>query len=62
VAATLRLIRKARGIELWRGRFDVTVDGTSVGTLDRQDTIETPVAPVPAPCSDLAIFIREDED
>ncbi len=47
MAATLRLTRNARGIELWRGRFDVTVDGTSVGTLDRQDTIETPVDPGP---------------
>jgi hypothetical protein len=47
VAATLRLTRKAQGIELWRGQFDVTVDGSSVGTLDREDTIETPVDPGP---------------
>ena len=47
MAATLRLTRQAFGIELWRGRFDVTVDGSSVGTLDRQDTIETPVDPGP---------------
>jgi len=47
VAATLRLTRNARGIELRRGRFDVTVDGTSVGTLDRQGTIETPIDPGP---------------
>lgn len=47
MAATLRLTRKPAGIELWRGRFDVTVDGSSVGTLDRQDTIETPVDPGP---------------
>jgi hypothetical protein len=47
LAATLRLTRKAAGIELWRGRFDVTVDGSSVGTLERQDTIETPVGPGP---------------
>ena len=47
MAATLRLTRKAAGIELWRGRFEVTVDGSSVGTLERQDTIETPVAPGP---------------
>ena len=43
MAATLRLTRQALGIELWRGRFDVTVDGSSVGTLTRQDTLETPV-------------------
>jgi len=47
LAATLRLTRKAAGIELWRRRFDVTVDGSSVGTLERQDTIETPVGPGP---------------
>jgi hypothetical protein len=47
LAVTLRLTRKAAGIELWRGRFDVTVDGSSVGTLGRQDTIETPVDPGP---------------
>ena len=47
MAATLRLIRQALGIELWRGRFDVTVDGGSVGTLDRRDTLETPVDPGP---------------
>jgi hypothetical protein len=45
LAATLRLTRQAGGIELWRGRFDVTVDGSSVGTLERQNTIETPIDP-----------------
>jgi hypothetical protein len=47
LAATLRLTRKPAGIELWRGPFDVTVDGSSVGTLERQDTIETPLDPGP---------------
>ena len=47
MAATLRLTRQAGGIELWRGRFDVTVDGASVGSLERQDTIETPLEPGP---------------
>ena len=47
MAAPLRLTRPARGIELWRGQFEVTVDGASVGTLDRQDTFETPVTPGP---------------
>ena len=45
LAATLRLNRQADGIEFWRGRFDVSVDDTSVGSLEREDTIETPVEP-----------------
>jgi hypothetical protein len=27
VAATLRLVREGIGFELWRGKYDVTVDG-----------------------------------
>ena len=42
---TLRLTRQAGGMEFWRGRFDVCVDDTSVGSLEREDTIETPVEP-----------------
>jgi hypothetical protein len=45
LAGTLKLSRRAAGIELWRGRFDVSVDGTNVGSLERNDTIETPVEP-----------------
>ena len=45
MTATLRLIRQAGGMEFWRGRFDVWVDDASVGSLEREDTIETPVEP-----------------
>jgi hypothetical protein len=45
LAGTLKLTRRAAGIELRRGRFDVSVDGTNVGSLERNDTIETPVEP-----------------
>jgi hypothetical protein len=45
VAATLKLTRQALGIELRRGRFDISVDGMTVGSLERDDTVETPVDP-----------------
>jgi hypothetical protein len=45
VAATLKLTRQALGIELRRGRFDISVDGVTVGSLERDDTVETPVDP-----------------
>jgi hypothetical protein len=45
VLATLKLTRKAIGMELRRGLFDVLVDGKRVGPIERQDTIETPVEP-----------------
>jgi hypothetical protein len=45
LAATLKLTRQAAGIELWRSRFDISVDGTNVGSLARNDTIETPLEP-----------------
>jgi hypothetical protein len=45
LAATLRLTRQAAGIELWRQRFDISVDDTNVGSLERNDTIETPLEP-----------------
>jgi hypothetical protein len=45
MAATLRLTRQAVGIELRRGTFDILVDGSSVGSIDRNDTIEVPVEP-----------------
>ena len=45
MAATLRLTRRGAGIELRRGRFEITVDGRDVGTLDYQTTFETPVEP-----------------
>jgi hypothetical protein len=45
VSTTLKVTREGFGIELRRGRFDVTVDGASVGSLDYGQTIETPVEP-----------------
>jgi hypothetical protein len=45
VSATLRMTREGIGIELRRGSFDVTVDGTSVGSLAYGQTLETPVEP-----------------
>jgi hypothetical protein len=45
VAATLKLTRQAVGIELRRGTFEVLVDGNSVGSIDRNDTIEVAVEP-----------------
>jgi hypothetical protein len=43
--ATLKVTRKAAGIELRRGRFDISVDGANVGSIEREDTIETPLQP-----------------
>lgn len=45
MSATLRLVREGFGIELRRGRFDVTVDEQTVGSLDYHETVEAPVAP-----------------
>lgn len=47
MSATLRLTRASKGrlIELHRGQFDIAVDGRSIGSLDAQDTVETPVEP-----------------
>lgn len=42
----LRVIREGVGIELRRGRFEVVVDGTSVGALEaRHDSVEIPIDP-----------------
>ena len=43
--ATLRLTREAFGIELRRGTFEVLLDGASVGSIKRHETIETPLEP-----------------
>lgn len=45
MAATLRLTRRGAGIELRRGRFEITVDDRDVGSLDYQDTFATSVEP-----------------
>jgi hypothetical protein len=46
MAATLKLTREVSfGFELRRGRFDISVDGKNVGSLNRSETVETPIAP-----------------
>jgi hypothetical protein len=46
MSATLRLTREAGfGIELRRGRFEISVDGNDVGSLDDHETVETPLTP-----------------
>jgi hypothetical protein len=45
VPATLRLSHKAIGVEVRRGTFDVLVDGQRVGSVEMNETIETPVEP-----------------
>jgi hypothetical protein len=45
MTATLKLTRQAVGIELRRGTFDILVDGNSVGSIERNDTVEVPVQP-----------------
>jgi len=45
VSATLKLSHKAIGAEVRRGTFDVLVDGKRVGSVEMNETIETPVDP-----------------
>jgi hypothetical protein len=45
VSATLRLTREGSLIELWRGRFEISVDGKSVGSIIYGETVETPLEP-----------------
>jgi hypothetical protein len=45
VATTLRVTRKGFSIELRRGRFEILVDGRSVGSINYGDTVETQVEP-----------------
>ncbi len=43
--ATIRLTRKLFGIELRRGTFDILVDGERVGSIERDETIDTAIDP-----------------
>ena len=43
--STLKLTHKAIGVEVRRGRYDVVLDGERVGSLEMNDTFETPVEP-----------------
>jgi hypothetical protein len=45
MSATLRLTREGTGIELRRGQFEILVDATSVGSIERHQTIDLPVDP-----------------
>jgi hypothetical protein len=48
MTAMLRLTRKPAGfapIELRRGQFTISVDGSAVGTIDHGDATEVQVAP-----------------
>jgi hypothetical protein len=45
VSATLRLTREGAGIELRRGSFEIALDGGSVGSIKRHETVETPLEP-----------------
>ncbi len=45
MTATLKISHKAIGVEVRRGTFDVLVDGKPVGSVEMNDTIETPVEP-----------------
>src|ERR1700728_2072078 len=47
VSATLRLVREGIGMELWRGKFDVSVDRERIGSIELHDTVEAPVEPGP---------------
>ena len=51
MSATLKLTRTVgyriigRPFELRRGRFDISVDGKDVGSLENHETFETPLEP-----------------
>jgi hypothetical protein len=45
VSATLKLTHKAIGAEVRRGTYDVLLDGERAGSVEMNDTYETPVEP-----------------
>jgi hypothetical protein len=45
MSATLVLKREGVGMELRRGRFEIAVDGSSIGSIDWHQTVEVPVEP-----------------
>ena len=47
MAATLTLTHKAIGVEIRRGTYAVMLDGQHVGSLEMNDTYETPIEPGP---------------
>ena len=45
MSASLKLTHKAIGAEIRRGTYDVLLDGERVGSVEMNDTYETPVEP-----------------
>jgi hypothetical protein len=45
MSATLTVAHKAFGAEVRRGTYDIMLDGERVGSVDMNDTFETPVEP-----------------
>jgi hypothetical protein len=45
MSETLELTHKAIGVEVRRGTYDVVLDGERVGSVEMNDTFETPVEP-----------------
>jgi hypothetical protein len=45
MSATLMLKREGSGMELRRGRFEIAVDGSSVGSITWHQSVEVPVEP-----------------
>jgi len=45
MSANLKLIHKATGAEVRRGTYEVIVDGTRVGSVEMNGTVEVPVEP-----------------
>ena len=45
MSATLKVTHKAIGAEVRRGPYDVLIDGKRAGSVDMNDTFETPVEP-----------------
>ena len=45
MSATLKLTHKAIGAEVRRGTYDVVLDGEHVGSVEMNDTFETPIEP-----------------
>ena len=45
MSATLKLTHKTIGVEVRRGMYEVLLDGQPVGSVELNDTFETPVEP-----------------
>jgi hypothetical protein len=45
MAATLKLTHQTIGVEIRRGTYDAVLDGSRVGSVELNETFETPVEP-----------------